>query len=411
MNLSNLKTTDQAVHSLIKKELKRQQNNIELIASENIVSKAVLEAVGSILTNKYAEGYPNKRYYNGCEFVDKIENLAIERAKQLFKAEHANVQPHSGSNANFAVYHAVLKPNDTILAMNLTDGGHLTHGSPVNQSGKLYNFVCYGVESKTGLLNYDEISKLAKEHKPKRIVCGASAYSRIIDFQKFKQIADEVNAYLMADIAHIAGLVAANLHPSPVPYCDFVTTTTHKTMRGPRGGLILCKEKYKKIIDSAIFPGTQGGPLMHVIAGKAVMLEEATKPEFKTYQKQVILNAKALAQELKNNNIKLVSNGTDNHLILIDLSNENLSGKDLANLLDKVCITANKNSIPFDEKSPQVTSGLRLGTPSVTSRGMKENEMKEIAQIIASIIHNPNQNLNALKIKVLNLTKKFPIYK
>ena len=411
MKLNNLKTTDIAVHSLIEKELKRQQNNIELIASENIVSEAVLEAVGSILTNKYAEGYPNKRYYNGCEFVDEIETLAIERAKELFKAEHANVQPHSGSGANFAVYQAVLKPNDTILSMNLNDGGHLTHGSPVNQSGKLYNFVFYGVDKETGLLNYNEIKRLAKQHKPKLIVCGASAYSRIIDFQKFKQIADEVNAYLMADIAHIAGLVVANLHPSPIPYCDFVTTTTHKTMRGPRGGLILCKEKYKKIIDSAIFPGSQGGPLMHVIAGKAVMLKEASKPEFKIYQQQVILNAKTLEQELKNNNINLVSNGTDNHLLLIDLSKENLSGKELANLLDKVCITANKNSIPFDEKSPQVTSGLRIGTPSVTSRGMKENEMIEIAKIIASIIHNPSQDLNPLKNKVLAITKNFPIYK
>ena len=411
MALNNLKNTDIEIYELTKKELNRQQNNIELIASENFVSEAVLDATGSILTNKYAEGYPSKRYYGGCEFVDGIETLAIERAKALFCAEHANVQPHSGSNANFAVYQAVLQPNDTILAMNLNAGGHLTHGSPVNQSGKLYNFVFYGVDEKTQTINYDEVERLAKEHMPKLIVCGASAYPRIINFQKFREIADKVGAYLMADIAHIAGLVVANLHPSPVPYCHFVTTTTHKTLRGPRGGLILCKDEFKKRIDSAIFPGSQGGPLMHVISAKAVMLLEASKNEFVTYQTQIVKNAKALAEELTKQGVKLVSGGTDNHLMLIDLKNENLSGKELEILLDSINITTNKNSIPNDKKSPQITSGLRIGTPSVTTRGMSEREMKKIASIIASVIKNPKVDLAPLQKEVLELTKHFPIYK
>jgi glycine hydroxymethyltransferase len=410
MNLDNLQKTDKEIYALTKRELKRQQDNIELIASENFVSKAVLEAAGTILTNKYAEGYPNKRYYGGCNFVDEIETLAINRAKTLFSAEHANVQPHSGSNANFAVYNAVLKPNDTVLAMSLNEGGHLTHGSAVNLSGKLFNFISYGVDKVTQTIDYKEVKNLAIKHKPKLIVCGASAYSRTIDFKKFSDIAKEVGAYLMADIAHIAGLVVAGLHPSPVPYCDFVTTTTHKTLRGPRGGLILCKQKHKKIIDSAIFPGSQGGPLMHIIAAKAVMLKEADTNEFKNYQKQIVKNAKVLSEELIKAGVKLVSGGTDNHLMLIDLTEEKLTGKELETLLDKINITTNKNSIPNDTKSPQITSGLRIGTPSVTTRGMKESEMKIIANIISSVIKSPNQDLKSLKQKVLKLTKNFPIY-
>lgn len=410
MKLDNLKIVDNEIYALTKKELSRQQNNIELIASENFVSKAVLEAAGSILTNKYAEGYPAKRYYGGCEFVDSIEQLAIDRAKALFGAEHANVQSHSGSNANFAVYNAVLQPNDTVLAMNLNAGGHLTHGSPVNNSGKLYNFVFYGVDPVTHTINYNEVQELAIKHKPKLIICGASAYPRVINFKKFREIADKVGAYLMADIAHIAGLVVAGLHPSPVPHCHFVTTTTHKTLRGPRGGLILCKNEFKKQIDSAIFPGSQGGPLMHIIAAKAVMLKEASESSFKKYQTQIVKNAKTLADELTKLGVKLVSGGTDNHLILIDLSNEQLSGKSLEQLLDSINITTNKNSIPFDSKSPQITSGVRIGTPSVTTRGMGKGEMKQIAKIIASVIKNPNKDLTQLKEQVSALTKNFPVY-
>ncbi|MGD9901050.1 MAG: serine hydroxymethyltransferase [Spirochaetales bacterium] len=407
----NLKQTDREIYDLINSELNRQRNNLELIASENFVSEAVLEAAGSILTNKYAEGYPNKRYYGGCEYIDEVETLAIERAKALFGAEHANVQPHCGSSANFAVYNAVLKPNDTILSMNLNSGGHLTHGSPVNFSGKLYNFVFYGVDENTETINYDEVERLAKEHKPKLIVCGASAYARVIDFERFKQIADKVGAYLMADMAHIAGLVVAGVHPSPIPYCDFVTTTTHKTLRGPRGGLILCKEKYKKQIDSSIFPGTQGGPLEHIIAAKAVCFKEATTKEFIEYQKQIVKNAKVLADRLMQNGLKLVSNGTDNHLILIDLTNEKVTGKELQDLLDKVNITANKNSIPNDKKGPQITSGLRIGTPAVTTRGMKEAEMLIIADLLTDIIKDPTQELEPLQKRVLKLTNQYPIYK
>jgi glycine hydroxymethyltransferase len=410
MKLNELKKVDEQIYHLTQKELERQQNNLELIASENFVSEAVLEAAGSILTNKYAEGYPNKRYYGGCAFVDQIETLAIERAKALFGAEHANVQPHSGSNANFAVYQAILKPNDVVLAMNLNAGGHLTHGSAVNQSGKLYQFVFYGVDETTQTINYDEVERLALKYKPKLIVCGASAYPRTIHFSRFREIADKVGAYLLADMAHIAGLVAANLHPSPVPHCHFVTTTTHKTLRGPRGGLILCKKEFQKQIDSAIFPGSQGGPLMHIIAAKAVMLQEASKKAFQTYQQQVIKNAKVLEEELIKNGIQLVSGGTDNHLLLIDLSNEQLTGKELETLLDKINITTNKNAIPFDKTSPQITKGLRIGTPSVTTRAMKEPEMKQIATILASVIKNPTQNLTLLQNEVQALTKRFPLY-
>jgi len=383
MDFSNLKNFDPEIMKVIELETQRQRNNIELIASENFVTKQVMEAMGSQLTNKYAEGYPEKRYYGGCEYVDVAEDLARDRLKKLFGAEHANVQPHSGANANLGVYFAILKPGDKVLGMNLSHGGHLTHGSPVNISGTYYNFVDYGVDKETETINYDEVREIARRERPRLIVAGASAYSRTIDFAKFKEIADEVEAYLMVDMAHIAGLVATGLHPSPVPYADFVTTTTHKTLRGPRGGAILCKSQYAKMIDKAIFPGIQGGPLMHVIAAKAVSFKEALEDEFKEYQKQVLKNAKALAEALKSKGFKLVSDGTDNHLMLVDLRNKGLTGKKAEALLDEVGITTNKNTIPFDPESPFVTSGLRIGTPAVTTRGMKEADMEKIAEIIS----------------------------
>mgnify|MGYP001237768211 CR=1 FL=1 len=410
MDFENLKKTDEKVYEIIKKEHERQENNIELIASENFTSKAVMEAMGSYLTNKYAEGYPGKRYYGGCYVVDQVEDLARDRVKLLFGAEHANVQPHSGAQANMAVYFAMLEPGDTILGMDLTHGGHLTHGSPVNFSGKIYNAVSYGVNKVTETIDYEELRKKAIESKPKMIVAGASAYARIIDFKKLAEISAEVGAYLMVDMAHIAGLVAAGLHPSPVPYADFVTTTTHKTLRGPRGGTILCKEKYAKAIDKAVFPGIQGGPLMHVIAGKAVCFGEALKDDFKVYATQIIKNAKVLAEELTKYGFRLVSGGTDNHLILVDLTNKNITGKDAEKLLDAVGITVNKNTIPFETKSPFITSGIRIGTPAVTTRGFKEAEMKSIAEYINEAIENRDKDLTSLREKVTTLCSKFPIY-
>lgn len=402
-----LEIVDNEIYEAIKKEEKRQNERIELIASENFTSKAVMEAMGSVFTNKYAEGYPGKRYYGGCENVDIAENLARDRAKQLFGAEHANVQPHSGAQANMTVYFSVLNPGDTILGMNLAHGGHLTHGSPVNFSGKLYNIVPYGVD-KNGYIDYDELEKIALESKPKIIVAGASAYPRIIDFERFRKIADMVGAYLMVDMAHIAGLVAAGLHPNPVPYSDFVTTTTHKTLRGPRGGMILCKEKYAKAIDKALFPGIQGGPLMHVIAGKAVAFKEALTDDFKEYQKQIIKNAKALSEELVNRGYNLVSGGTDNHLMLVDLTNKNITGKEAEALLDRVGITVNKNAIPFDTQKPNITSGIRIGTPAMTTRGMKEDEMKEIARLIDMALSGEDEE--KVGKEVLKLTSRFPLY-
>lgn len=410
MNYKKLYDTDKEIADLIDEEKKRQQNGIELIASENFTSEAVMEAMGSYLTNKYAEGYPGKRYYGGCYVVDKVEKLAIERAKKLFGAEHANVQPHSGAQANMSVYFAVLQPGDTVMGMSLSHGGHLTHGAAVNFSGKTYNFVSYGVNPKTETIDYDEVRKTALEVKPKLIVAGASAYSRIIDFKRFREIADEVGAYLMVDMAHIAGLVAAGLHPSPVPYCDFVTTTTHKTLRGPRGGMILCKEKYAKAIDKAVFPGIQGGPLEHVIAGKAVCLKEALDSDFKVYINQVVKNAAALADALKSYGFKLVSGGTDNHLILVDLNNKNITGKEAESLLDSVGITVNKNTVPNETRSPFVTSGVRIGTPAVTTRGFKEDDMKEIASIINDTIEHRNEDLSAVKERVKVLCKNHPLY-
>ncbi|MDR1940440.1 MAG: serine hydroxymethyltransferase, partial [Clostridiales bacterium] len=386
LNFDIIKGTDPELYEALRLELDRQQNNIELIASENFVSEAVLAAAGTHLTNKYAEGYPGKRYYGGCEFVDIAESLAIERAKKLFGAEHANVQPHSGANANFAVYFAMLKPGDVILGMNLAHGGHLTHGSPVNVSGKYFNVAPYGVNAETHYIDYDELRKIAKAKNPKIIVAGASAYPRKIEFKKFREIADEVGALLMVDMAHIAGLVAAGLHESPVPYADFVTTTTHKTLRGPRGGLILCKAEYAQAIDKAIFPGTQGGPLMHIIAAKAVALNEALRDDFKVYQKQIIDNAKALAETLIGSGIKLVSGGTDNHLMLLNLIETGITGKELESLLDAVRITVNKNAVPNDPEKPFVTSGVRIGTPSVTSRGMNQSDMKIIGECIAATV-------------------------
>jgi len=409
MNFDMLKVSDPEIYEVIQKETQRQRNNIELIASENFVTEAVMEAMGSQLTNKYAEGYPSKRYYGGCEEVDVAEDLARDRLKKLFNAEHANVQPHSGANANIGVYFAILKPGDTVLGMNLSHGGHLTHGSPVNISGTYYNFVAYGVDETTHLINYDEVRRIANEAKPKLIVAGASAFPRKIDFKKFKEIADEVGAYLMVDMAHIAGLVAAGLHENPCEYADFVTTTTHKTLRGPRGGAILCKEKYAKMIDKAIFPGLQGGPLMHVIAAKAVAFKEALSPEFNEYQKQVIKNANKLAEELVNRGFNLVSGGTDNHLLLLDLRNKNITGKDAEKLLDKVGVTVNKNTIPFDPESPFVTSGVRIGTPAVTTRGMKEADMVTVAEIIATIIDNP-EKIEEVSEMVKNLCQKFKLY-
>lgn len=406
----NVRSVDAELAAAMEEELERQQGNIELIASENIVSKAVLEAMGSILTNKYAEGYPGHRYYGGCQCVDVVEDLARERAKKLFGAEHANVQPHSGAQANMAVYFAMLNYGDTVLGMDLSHGGHLTHGSKVNTSGKLYNFVSYGIDPNTYTINYDEVRRIALETKPKLIVAGASAYPRTIDFKRFREIADEVGAYLMVDMAHIAGLVACGLHPNPVPYAHFVTTTTHKTLRGPRGGMILCKEEFAKKIDKAIFPGVQGGPLMHVIAGKAVAFKEALSPEFKVYQEQIIKNAQALAEELTNRGYKLLTGGTDNHLMLLDLRGTGVTGKEAETNLDKVRITVNKNSIPFDTESPTVTSGVRIGTPAVTTRGMKEPEMKKIAECIDLALKDIEGNKEYILSEVNKLCTRFPIY-
>lgn len=405
-----LKNYDPDVAAAAERELNRQRNTIELIASENIVSKAVLLAAGGISTNKYAEGYPGKRYYGGCEFVDEIENLARDRAKKLFGAEHANVQPHCGASANLAVFFAFLNPGDTVMGMNLSEGGHLSHGSPVNISGKYFNVVPYGVSRETETIDYDETERIAKECKPKLIIAGGSAYSRTIDFKRFREIADEVGAILMVDMAHIAGLVAAGLHQSPVPYADVVTTTTHKTLRGPRGGMILCKEKYAKAIDKAVFPGTQGGPLMHIIAAKAVAFGEALKPGFKTYQQRIINNAKALANGLTARGLRLVSGGTDNHLMLLKLTGTGVTGKELESRLDKVHITANKNTIPYDPESPFITSGLRLGTPAVTSRGFTETEMDVIADYIYKTITNFEENEVAIKKGALELCASHPIY-
>ena len=410
MDFMNLKKEDREISDLMEKELKRQREGIELIASENFASQAVMEAMGSHLTNKYAEGYPSKRYYGGCEIVDEVEEVARNRAKELFGAEHVNVQPHSGSQANMAVYFTILEPGDTVLGMDLSHGGHLTHGSPVNFSGKLFNFVSYGVDSETERINYDNVRELALKHKPKLIVAGASAYSRVIDFEKFKEICDEVGAYFMVDMAHIAGLVAAGEHPSPVPYADFVTSTTHKTLRGPRGGLILCKEKYAKALDKNIFPGMQGGPLMHVIAAKAVCFKEALEPSFKNYMKNVVLNCKVLGEELVKYGFKLVSNGTDNHLILVDLTNKNITGKEAENLLDSIGITVNKNTVPNETRSPFVTSGIRIGTAAVTTRGFDIEAMKEIASIINAVIENRNSNLEVLRERVKALCAKYPLY-
>ncbi|NLJ88876.1 MAG: serine hydroxymethyltransferase [Epulopiscium sp.] len=409
-SFEEIQKVDLEIAQAIEKEIGRQNNNIELIASENFVSKAVMAAMGSPLTNKYAEGYPAKRYYGGCEYVDIVEKLAIERAKELFGAEHANVQAHSGAQANMAVFFAVLNPGDTVMGMNLSHGGHLTHGSPVNMSGKHYNIVAYGVDENTGYIDYDALKELAKEHKPKLIVAGASAYPRTIDFAKFREIADEVGAYLMVDMAHIAGLVAAGLHPNPVPYAHFVTTTTHKTLKGPRGGLILCKEEFAKAIDKAIFPGIQGGPLMHVIAAKAVSFKEALTEDFKAYQKQIIKNAKALSEALMEKGFKLVSGGTDNHLMMVDLRNLDLTGKEAEARLDEVGVTCNKNTIPFDPQSPFVTSGIRLGTPAVTSRGMKEEDMQAIADIIYMTLTDFENNKEKARELVAALVSKYPLY-
>ena len=410
MFYDQLEKFDSEVYASVKRENERQLHNIELIASENIVSEAVLLAAGTPLTNKYAEGYPGKRYYGGCVYVDEVEEIARERAKKLFGAEHANVQPHSGASANLAVFFALLQPGDTVLSMNLSEGGHLSHGSPVNISGKYFNIVPYGVDEETQTIDYDLVEKLAIEHKPKLILAGASAYARGIDFARFKEIADKVGAYLLVDMAHIAGLVAAGLHESPVPYADVVTTTTHKTLRGPRGGLILCKEEYAKQIDKAIFPGIQGGPLMHIIAAKAVALGEALTDEFKEYQKQIIKNAACLAEALKEEGFNIVSGGTDNHLMLLDLRNMNLTGKEFEHMLDEVHITANKNTIPADPQSPFVTSGLRIGTPAVTSRGFKEAEMKKIAHWLGLIAKDFEANKDTVSKEVVELCKQFPIY-
>ncbi|MBQ4403260.1 MAG: serine hydroxymethyltransferase [Selenomonadaceae bacterium] len=404
---------DAELFAAVENELNRQRNKLELIASENIVSKAVMEAQGSVLTNKYAEGYPGKRYYGGCEFVDVAEQLAIDRAKKLFDCDYANVQPHSGAQANMAVYYALATPGDTIMGMNLTDGGHLTHGSPVNMSGKYFKIVPYGVSRENETIDYNALEKIAQECKPKIIVAGASAYSRIIDFERLADTAKKVGAYLMVDMAHIAGLVAAGLHPSPLPYADVVTSTTHKTLRGPRGGLILCKDaEFGKQFNKAIFPGTQGGPLMHVIAAKAVAFGEALQPEFKTYAAQIIKNAKVLAETLTADGFRIVSGGTDNHLMLVDLTSKNITGKVAQNVLDEVNITANKNTIPFEPRSPFVTSGLRLGSPALTTRGFKEDDMREVANIIALVLDNPDDENKkiAARERVAALCKKYPLY-
>lgn len=408
----HVKTQDPEIFEFVSKEFERQTLGLEMIASENYASPAVMEAQGSIFTNKYAEGYPGKRYYGGCEFIDEVENLAIERAKELFQAEHANVQPHSGSQANMAVYMACINPGDTVLGMDLSQGGHLTHGSKVNFSGKLYNFESYGVDANTHLINYDEILKVAHKTKPKLIIAGYSAYTRPLDFKKFREIADEVGAYLHVDMAHFAGLVAGGVHDSPVPYADFVTSTTHKTLRGPRGGIILCKSEMQKKLNSQIFPGIQGGPLEHVILAKAVAFKEALKPEFKVYQQQVVKNAKQLATTLLENDFKLVSGGTDNHLVLVDLTNKDITGKDAEKALDIAGITVNKNTVPNETKSPFVTSGIRIGTPALTTRGMKENEMALIGEMISKAITNStdDKKLTEIKKDVISICKDFPVY-
>ncbi len=410
MDLNSIKLQDPELYEGLEKELARQRNNIELIASENFVSENVMKAAGSVLTNKYAEGYPEHRYYGGCQCVDIVEKLAIERAKKLFGADHANVQPHSGANANFAVYFAVLQPGDTIMGMSLAHGGHLTHGSPVTVSGKYFNSVGYGVSEETSTIDYDDLEAKVLEVKPKIFVCGASAYPRVFDFKRIREICDKVGAYMMVDIAHIAGLVATGLHPSPVPYADFVTTTTHKTLRGPRGGMILCKEQYAKIIDKAVFPGTQGGPLMHIIAAKAAAFGEALKPEFKTYQEQIVKNAKAMSEKFLELGVKLVSGGTDNHLMLLDLSDKDITGKDLEKMLDEVNITVNKNAIPFDKQKPFVTSGIRLGTPSITSRGFKEDDCRKVAELITEIINKKEEAYDYVRAEVKKLITKYPLY-
>ena len=410
IDLTTIKNADEQVYEAMKLELDRQRNNIELIASENFVSPAVMAAVGSHLTNKYAEGLPGKRYYGGCQYVDIVENLAIERCKQLFGCDHANVQPHSGAQANTAVYFALLQPGDTILGMNLSHGGHLTHGSPVNISGKYFKIVPYGVSKGDERIDYDALEALAVENKPKMIVAGASAYPRIIDFPRLREIADKVGAYLMVDIAHIAGLVAARLHPSPVPYADIVTTTTHKTLRGPRGGVIMCKEQYAKAIDKAVFPGMQGGPLMHVIAGKAVAFKEALSDEFRAYQAQVVKNAAAMADEFTKCGVRLVSGGTDNHLMLVDLRDKNMTGKELEKMLDEVNITVNKNTIPFEETSPFITSGVRIGTPSITSRGFTEEDARKVARLISAIIDRREAAFDEVRAEVGKLCEKHPLY-
>ena len=408
--MSLLQQADPEVYAAMADELRRQRENIELIASENVVSPAVLAAAGSHLTNKYAEGLPSKRYYGGCQYVDVAENLARERLKQLFGCDHCNVQPHSGAQANTAVYFAMLKPGDTVMGMDLSHGGHLTHGSPVNVSGSYFKFVSYGVSKETETIDYDEMEKIALECKPKMIVSGASAYPRVLDFKRIREICDKVGAYMMVDIAHIAGLVVAGEHPSPVPYADFVTTTTHKTLRGPRGGVIMCKEAYAKQIDKAVFPGTQGGPLMHIVAAKAVAFKEALSPEFKAYQRQIILNAQAMADEFQKNGIRLVSGGTDNHLMLLDLRETGVTGKDLEHMLDEVHITANKNTIPFETASPFITSGLRVGTPAVTTRGFKEEECREVARLVVRVIKEKEACFDEVKAAVKALCDKFPVY-
>ena len=411
LDFTVLKNADEELYLSVKDEFDRQQNNIELIASENIVSEAVLAAAGTHLTNKYAEGYPSKRYYGGCKFVDVSETLAIERAKKLFGADHANVQPHCGANANFAVYVALCKPGDTIMGMNLAHGGHLTHGSKVNVSGKYFNIVPYGVSQETETIDYDEVERIAIDCQPKLIVAGASAYPRVIDFKRLREIADKVGAYLMVDMAHIAGLVAAGEHPNPVPYADVVTTTTHKTLRGPRGGMILCKAELAQAIDKAVFPGTQGGPLMHIIAAKAVAFKEALSDEFKAYQHQIVLNAKAMEEVFKKHGIKMVSGGTDNHLILLNLLGTGMTGKELNDLTEEVNITLNKNAIPWDPEKPAVTSGVRIGTPAVTTRGFKEEDCALVAELIVDIIKNREEAFDRVRKEVKKLTEKYPIYK
>ena len=410
IDISLIEQTDPEIAEALKSELSRQQNNIELIASENFVSPAVMAAAGSHLTNKYAEGYPAHRYYGGCRYVDIAEDLARERLKELFGCEYCNVQPHSGASANLAVLFAACRPGDTVMGMNLAHGGHLSHGSPVNISGKYFNIVPYGVKEGEEVIDYDEMEKIAAESKPKLIISGASAYPRVIDFKRIREICDKVGALMMVDIAHIAGLVAAGVHPAPIPYADFVTSTTHKTLRGPRGGVIMCKEEWGKAVDKAIFPGVQGGPLMHIIAAKAVAFKEALSPEFKDYQKQIVLNASAMADEFKKLNVKMVSGGTDNHLILLNLTDKNITGKELERLLDEVHITVNKNAVPFDTQKPFVTSGIRIGTPAMTSRGMKESEARIIARLIAEIIDKRESDFESVKAGVEKLCKAFPLY-